>query len=73
MSLNQWALKNGTSFFLEKTQLVSTELEIEILRWSRLITLNLYRMEPPASSQIATGTPLKNASVQTLKTHNPNL
>ena len=53
-------------------RLVSKEWEIEILRWSRLITLNLYRMEPPASTrwdQIATGTPLKNASFQTLKTH----
>ena len=28
MSLNQWALKNGTSFFFGNTQLVSKELDI---------------------------------------------
>ena len=36
--------------------------------------LELYRMEPPASTmwgQIATDTPLKNASCQTLKTLKP--
>ena len=31
MSLNQWALKNGTSFFSGNTQLVSKEWDIEKL------------------------------------------
>ena len=55
-------------------RLVSKEWEIEILRWSRLITLNLYRMEPPASTrwgQIATNMPLKNASGQMVKDGKP--
>ena len=70
-------MKHWMVLFFQKTQLVSIEWEIEILKWSLLRTLNLYRMETPASlrwGQIATSTPLYiECKIQTLKTHKPQI
>ena len=70
-------MKHWMVLFFQKTQLVSIEWEIEILKWSLLRTLSLYRMETPASlrwGQTATSTPLYiECKIQTLKTHKPQI